>query len=225
MYIAVRSAGEVVGTSVDARLSTSKSPSWGGTVRFPRSVSVKRPAAREDRLPGVAIVNLVATADLGQAVRLESLGLAEGFTYDRGVYHCAYLKDVGTKGKVCIFASGKLISVGTRDLPSAASDIKYAASRMAELGLVSNPTPGVKVQNIVAVADLGEPINLERAAQSLPDILYEPEEFPGAIWRPPQLGEATLLIFGNGKVVCTGLKQLGSLRVARRILAGLRSIR
>ena len=194
-------------------------------MRLPRSVSVKRPAAREDRLPLVAIVNLVATADLGQSVRLESLCLAEGFTYDRGVYHCAYLKDGETKGKVCIFASGKLISIGTRDLPSAACDIEYAANRMAELGLVSNPAPRVKVQNIVAVADLGETINLERAAVALPDVLYEPEEFPGAIWRPPQLGEATLLIFGNGKVVCTGLKQLGSLKVARRILASLRSLR
>ncbi len=193
-------------------------------MKVPRSVSAKRSAARKDRLPGVAIVNLVATADLGQSVRLESLCLAEGFNYDRGVYHCAYLKDVETKGKVCIFASGKLISIGTRDLPSAARDIRYAASRMAELGLVSNSAPEAKVQNIVAVADLGEPINLERAAQSLPDVLYEPEEFPGAIWRPPQLGEATLLIFANGKVVCTGLKRLESLDVARRVLADFQSV-
>jgi len=65
------------------------------------------------------------------------------------------------------------------------------------------------VQNIVATTDLGHPLNLNSVAISLglERIEYEPEQFPGLVFRmeEPRL---VMLFFGSGKVVCTGGKRI-----------------
>lgn len=65
----------------------------------------------------------------------------------------------------------------------------------------------IKVQNIVASANLMKTLNLEAVALDLENTEYEPEQFPGLVYR---LGEpkVVLLLFGSGKVVCTGAKTI-----------------
>ena len=65
----------------------------------------------------------------------------------------------------------------------------------------------MKVQNIVASANLEKTLNLEAVALDLENTEYEPEQFPGLVYR---LGEpkVVLLLFGSGKVVCTGAKTI-----------------
>jgi TATA-box binding protein (TBP) (component of TFIID and TFIIIB) len=83
-------------------------------------------------LPEIKIVNLVATTRLNQKIELSKLAFLEGFLYDEGVYHCAYLRDGKTKGKVSVFSSGNLISTGTRRLADAKSDLEYAVKRLVK---------------------------------------------------------------------------------------------
>src|SRR6266581_3539043 len=64
-------------------------------------------------IPKLEIVNVAATAELNQFINLGLLVSVEGFVYNPDVYRCAYLKDENTRGKVSIFVSGKMISVGT----------------------------------------------------------------------------------------------------------------
>lgn len=163
-------------------------------------------------------VNVVVTADLGQPIDLEALSGAFGFRYDRSVYHCAYLKDPKTTGKVSIFATGRMISIGTTRPRAAGHDLEYAAHRLLELRLIQPVPLETKVQNIVAITDLGRPLDLGKLAVSVPDLIYEPEEFPGAIWQSPDLRGATLLLFSNGKVVCTGVKEPGVLLLVESLL-------
>ena len=61
--------------------------------------------AKQRTLPELSVVNIVATTELGQLVDLDALGNADGFQYDSTIYHCAYLKDEKTTGKVSIFAT------------------------------------------------------------------------------------------------------------------------
>jgi transcription initiation factor TFIID TATA-box-binding protein len=53
--------------------------------------------------------------------------------------------------------------------------------------------------------DLGREVNLEALAVALglEQTEYEPEQFPGLIYRPPQY-EVTLLIFATGKIIIGG---------------------
>ena len=62
-----------------------------------------------------------------------------------------------------------------------------------------------KVENIVASANLEVELDLFSIAMEIDNVEYEPEQFPGAIMRLKEIG-TTLLLFKNGKVICSGAK-------------------
>ena len=65
--------------------------------------------------------------------------------------------------------------------------------------------PVFKIENIVASAALGVELDLYAIAQQVRDVEYEPEQFPGAILKLKD-PRASLLLFKNGKIICTGCK-------------------
>ncbi|MFB6308508.1 MAG: TATA-box-binding protein, partial [Haloarculaceae archaeon] len=68
--------------------------------------------------------------------------------------------------------------------------------------------PEIVVQNIVTSADLGRNLNLNAIAigLGLENIEYEPEQFPGLVYRLDE-PDVVALLFGSGKLVITGGKQ------------------
>lgn len=78
--------------------------------------------------------------------------------------------------------------------------------------------PVFKVENIVASGDLGLELDLYVLAYKLKDIEYEPEQFPGAILKLKE-PKASLLLFKNGKVICTGTKTEKDVAKALRVTA------
>jgi len=64
----------------------------------------------------------------------------------------------------------------------------------------------LKIQNIVASVALGGLIDLEKAAFTLGKSMYEPEQFPGLIYRMEE-PKVVILLFASGKLVCTGAKK------------------
>lgn len=80
-----------------------------------------------------------------------------------------------------------------------------------------NPKVGVdpkfKIENIVASAALGVELDLYAIAQKVRDVEYEPEQFPGAILKLKH-PRASLLLFKNGKIICTGSKSEGEVKQA-----------
>ena len=175
----------------------------------------------QELAPKLSIVNLIATAELKQPVDLEKLVYVEGFLYDTAIYRCAYLKDKNTKSKVSIFSTGKMISVGSKSIQTAKHDLHYASRRLAELGLITPTRITVKLQNIVATGELDHPMDVENLATRLPNVIYEPEQFPGAIYYATELEGASVLIFANGKLVFSGLKREELLKAAEKVAADL----
>ena len=69
--------------------------------------------------------------------------------------------------------------------------------------------PEIKIQNIVAAGSVGMDLNLNTLAMKLENTEYEPEQFPGLVYKlggPEGFSKATFLLFSNGKIVCTGTK-------------------
>src|SRR3989338_9465341 len=62
-----------------------------------------------------------------------------------------------------------------------------------------------KVENIVASANMNVELDLFNIAMEVDNVEYEPEQFPGAIMRLKDIG-TTLLLFKNGKDICSGAK-------------------
>ncbi len=73
-------------------------------------------------------------------------------------------------------------------------------------GIIIIGKPELKIQNIVASAGLGGMIDLEKAAYTLGRTMYEPEQFPGLIYRMEE-PKVVILLFASGKLVCTGAKK------------------
>ena len=120
------------------------------------------------------------------------------------------------EGKVAIFPSGKMISIGTKSLEKAMQELKLVA-RSLNSKLKTNP----KIQNIVATSDVKTSIDLENFLSHIQEekqfhIIYEPEQFPGAIIKFPvvQGVMATILLFSSGKLVCLGLTRYDYIRKA-----------
>jgi transcription initiation factor TFIID TATA-box-binding protein len=63
-------------------------------------------------------------------------------------------------------------------------------------------------------------IDLEKAAYTLGRTMYEPEQFPGLIYRM-ETPKVVILLFASGKLVCTGAKKEEDVYTAVSILHAL----
>jgi len=171
-------------------------------------------------VPKISLVNVVATAALDRPVDLESLRefFPHEIVHDPEIYggRTAYFKSDRMQGKVSIFPSGKMISVGTKSAEKAKHELALVASYLEDAGIAKPKTPE-KIQNMVATADLRfEPkldsIKLVRGVQ----VIYEPEQFPAAIIRLTlsEKSKATILLFSSGKIVCVGLRNQKDIAIA-----------
>jgi transcription initiation factor TFIID TATA-box-binding protein len=76
------------------------------------------------------------------------------------------------------------------------------------MGIDIPKKPEITIQNIVASADLHTVLNLNAIAigLGLENIEYEPEQFPGLVYRL-SVPKVVMLLFGSGKLVVTGGKK------------------
>ncbi len=71
----------------------------------------------------------------------------------------------------------------------------------------------IKIENIVASASLGVKIPLEKIVEHLEGTEYEPEQFPGLVYRMKS-PKVAFLLFSSGKVVCTGVRKVEDIESA-----------
>jgi transcription initiation factor TFIID TATA-box-binding protein len=158
------------------------------------------------------IVNVVATASLNQPIDFSKINEFTEITYRPNTYggRVAYFKNAEMKGKVSIFFSGKLISVGTKSEAQSFKELRIAEKFLLQKGLIKHIKLLPKTQNLVIVADFGKSIALEELPEKTKAI-YEPEQFPGAILRLEEPFKTSILLFASGKAVITGLKSSGQI--------------
>ncbi len=75
----------------------------------------------------------------------------------------------------------------------------------------------IKIENVVASASISDKLNIKDVSNKLDGAEYEPEQFPGVIYRLRE-PKVAILIFGSGKIVCTGAKTPDIVRIAVEIL-------
>ena len=63
----------------------------------------------------------------------------------------------------------------------------------------------VEIVNVVASATIDQKLDLYKIQDKFPAVEYNPDQFPGAVFRLRNPKTATLL-FSTGKMVCTGAK-------------------
>jgi len=166
-------------------------------------------------VPNFRIVNVVATADLDRVIDLDYLPhlFPRIVMYEPSAYQPpapAYFKSEDMQGKVSIFPSGKMISVGTKSEEKARQELILVADRLKKAKVAELKTDTkIRIENIVAASDIGFKPDLKKISAEGANVVYEPEQFPGAIIRltiPKKAIKSTILLFASGKMVCVGLK-------------------
>jgi len=80
-------------------------------------------------------------------------------------------------------------------------------------GACSMIKPSVRIENVVASVTMNQSIDLDAISGNVPGVEYNPEQFPGLVYRLSKPRTATL-IFSSGKMVCTGAKHEDEVKVA-----------
>ncbi len=159
----------------------------------------------------------------GVEFNLEKLAKSlDGARYDPEVFPGIAYKSDDPPASFLIFASGKMNCVGARSMADAKLAIKKLTMKLRKVRIKVKSEPKVEVQNIVASFDFGREFDLERIARTYENTEYEPEVFPGLVFRLDD-PKVVVLLFVSGKGVCAGAKGMKDIqRAAQKITKVLR---
>jgi len=152
------------------------------------------------------IQNIVATTSLGKEVPLTKLAKTIiTTTYNPETFPGLILRVKKPKSAVLVFASGNLVCTGTKSILQVKQVIEQVIKTLKKINIKVTGKPKITVQNIVASGSINISLNLNFLALELENTEYEPEQFPGLVYKLIE-PNATFLLFSNGKLVCTGTK-------------------
>jgi transcription initiation factor TFIID TATA-box-binding protein len=83
---------------------------------------------------------------------------------------------------------------------------------------VEDPKETLEIQNVVASTAIGHELDLQSVAMDLEGAEFDPDQFPGLVYRIPDPHAATL-IFRSGKIVCTGAESVPAVHAAIEVSA------
>jgi transcription initiation factor TFIID TATA-box-binding protein len=167
------------------------------------------------------IENVVATASLDQKIDL--LAIMKVFVnveYNPKKFPGLVFRLKRPKTTTLIFSTGKMVCTGAKSEKMARSAVKKVVRELKKSGIIILSTPKIEIQNIVATANLHGKVDLEAAADIMENVMYEPEQFPGLIYRMAD-PKVVILVFASGKLVCTGAKSAEMVDVAVVKLHGI----
>jgi transcription initiation factor TFIID TATA-box-binding protein len=169
----------------------------------------------------ITLENVVASATLNQKVDLNAVVKGyPGVEYRPEQFPGLVFRLKRPKTATLIFNSGKMECTGAKSEKEAKRAVMKVVKELKKGGIIIIGKPDLKIQNIVASASLGGMVDLERAAFTLGRSMYEPEQFPGLIYRMEE-PKVVILLFASGKLVCTGGKKEADVYVAVEQLHGL----
>jgi len=159
----------------------------------------------------LSIQNIVATTSLGKPIPLTKLARTQGNTeYNPETFPGLVLRVKQPKSAVLVFSSGNLVCTGTKSVQQVRQVIDAVIKQLKKLNIHITGVPKINVQNIVASGSIDMQLNLNYLAVKLENVEYEPEQFPGLVYKLIE-PNATFLLFSNGKLVCTGTKNKAQL--------------
>ncbi|MCF7871960.1 TATA-box-binding protein [Candidatus Woesearchaeota archaeon] len=154
----------------------------------------------------ITVVNIVVSTSLEHDVPLEKMAATLSNTeYNPEQFPGLVIRIKEPKTSALIFSSGNVVCTGARSLEKVDESIQRIIESLEKIGIKIKIKPKINVQNIVASGNIGMDLNLNTLAMKLDNTEYEPEQFPGLVYKLME-AKATFLLFSNGKIVCTGTK-------------------
>ncbi len=152
------------------------------------------------------IQNIVATTSLGKPIPLTKLARTQPNTeYNPETFPGLVLRIKEPKSAVLVFSSGNIVCTGTKSVVQVRKVLEAVIKQLRKINVNITAKPKITVQNIVASGSINLKLNLNFLAIEMQNTEYEPEQFPGLVYKLLE-PNATFLLFTNGKLVCTGTK-------------------
>ena len=154
----------------------------------------------------IKVVNIVVSTSLEEDIPLEKMAAKLPNTeYNPEQFPGLVIRIKDPKTSALIFSSGKVVCTGAKSMEKVRESIRQIIKALEKINVKIKIEPEINIQNIVASGSVGMDLNLNTLAMKLKNTEYEPEQFPGLVYKLRE-AKATFLLFSNGKVVCTGTK-------------------
>jgi len=166
-----------------------------------------------EKEPEIKVENVVASASLEHGIDLQAVVKAFPIVeYRPDVFPGLVFRTKRPRTANLVFRTGKMVCTGAKSEKEARRALKKVARKLKKTGMVIHGKLHIKIQNIVASVILGGKVDLEGFYEIGGKVdlggrmMYEPEQFPGVIYRMED-PRTVILIFSSGKLVCTGAKK------------------
>jgi len=158
----------------------------------------------------VIIDNIICFIEPAESFDIENLSEKIPNTlYNPEEFEGLSIKYNDLKTAAIILSNGKIICTGAKNMENAEKTITRTITKINKTGLSIKEDFVIKIENIVASINLYKDLHLSSIANGLmlQNVTYEPENFPGLIYKP---GDSCVevLLFSSGKVVCVGAKSI-----------------
>jgi len=162
----------------------------------------------------IKIQNIVVSTSLEHDIPLIKLAeVLPNTEYNPEQFPGLVMRIKNPKTSALIFSSGKVVCTGAKSITKVKESLSRIIENLRKIRIRIKVKPKINVQNMVASGNINMALNLNELAMKLENTEYEPEQFPGLVYKLPST-RATFLLFSNGKIVCTGTRSEVRLREA-----------
>jgi transcription initiation factor TFIID TATA-box-binding protein len=166
--------------------------------------------------PTYDVVNIVASVrfSIKEKIDLNLIAMSnENAKYNPETFPGLILRLLKPQSTVLVFSTGKLVLTGFKKEETAKLIAQKVIQIIEQSGAVITSEPEIRIQNVVTAGDLNLKLDMDLMAISLNHVSYEPEVFPGLIYRMKD-PKVVFLLFTSGKIVCVGAKSETDVKLA-----------
>ena len=155
------------------------------------------------------IQNVVTSVSLNQEIDLDHIANSyKDVNFNMNRFPGLCVKISKPKCVILIFKNGKMVITGLKRISDIPIVLQTIRKKLLNIKMDIPPNPEYRVVNLVVSGHINKKnINLDIASMKLEGTIYEPEVFPGMIFRMIEPVSCVFLVFSTGKFVITGLKR------------------
>ncbi len=164
----------------------------------------------------VKVENIVAFASLGVKIPLIKIASKlEEAEYAPESFPGVVYRIKDPRAATLIFSSGKIVCTGSKSIERAKEAVHKVVDDIRKLKIRMPKKFKINIENIVASTQIEakKKLNLEEISFALENVEYEPEQFPGMVYRISE-PRVAFLLFGSGRIICTGARKLDDIHTA-----------
>jgi transcription initiation factor TFIID TATA-box-binding protein len=164
----------------------------------------------------IKVQNIVASTTFADKLDLDVIAQSlEEAEYEPEQFPGLVYRLDNPKTATLLFRSGKANCTGAKNVEDVRKTVNIIADKLEKIGIDVYKNPEIVIQNMVATSDLAGELNLNEVAMGLglENVEYEPEQFPGLVYRISD-PKVAMLLFGSGKIVCAGARKVDDVALA-----------